>query len=95
MTDPESLIVNGTKVSRSFERGSERIGALVEASFSVRAGDRIAVMGASGSGKSTLLHLMAGLLEPSSGSLTWPSLATPDAARKTQCTRDLVGLSGL
>jgi ABC-type lipoprotein export system ATPase subunit len=80
MTDPESLIVNGTKVSRSFERGSERIGAMVEASFSVRAGDRIAVMGASGSGKSTLLHLMAGLLEPSSGSLTWPSLATSDAA---------------
>jgi ABC-type multidrug transport system fused ATPase/permease subunit len=38
-------------------------------SFTVRQGERIAVMGASGSGKSTLFKLMCGLYHPTSGYL--------------------------
>ena len=40
-------------------------------SFTIRQGERIAVMGASGSGKSTLFKLMCGLYHPTGGSLRW------------------------
>jgi lipopolysaccharide transport system ATP-binding protein len=39
-------------------------------SFEVPRGQTVAVIGANGVGKSTLLHLVAGLLEPSSGNVT-------------------------
>ena len=43
--------------------------ALSEISFSVNAGERVALLGANGSGKSTLLQMLDGLIFPSSGSI--------------------------
>ena len=43
--------------------------ALQSVNLQVRAGERVALVGANGSGKSTLLRLMHGLLDPSSGSV--------------------------
>jgi putative ABC transport system ATP-binding protein len=45
--------------------------ALDGASFSIRSGEIVAVMGPSGSGKSTLLHCLAGIVRPDSGSLSY------------------------
>jgi len=59
-----SLII-GTSVSRSFDAGS----VIHNASFSVSAGERIALVGANGEGKTTLLRLLAGLDEPTSGTI--------------------------
>jgi ABC-type lipoprotein export system ATPase subunit len=43
--------------------------------------DQIAVVGPSGSGKSTLMHMLAGLQEPSTGSVTWPGIGDLHALR--------------
>jgi putative ABC transport system ATP-binding protein/lipoprotein-releasing system ATP-binding protein len=45
-----------------------------DVSCEVPGGARIAISGPSGSGKSTLLHLIAGLDEPTSGTLSWPGI---------------------
>lgn len=54
-------------VSFKYSRFEENI--LEDISFSVRAGEKIAIVGKSGSGKSTLLKLLAGLYEPTEGSI--------------------------
>lgn len=69
----ESL-VEGVAVTRRFRQGDTELKALKPATFTIRAGDRIAIVGPSGSGKSTLLHLIGDLDTPSSGSLRWPAL---------------------
>jgi putative ABC transport system ATP-binding protein len=56
-------------VSRWFQMGEARIRAIDDVTLSVRRGEFIALLGSSGSGKSTLLNLMAGLDQPTSGSI--------------------------
>lgn len=75
------LLIEGTAVTRRFRQGDMDVYALRPASFQVRSGDRIALLGPSGSGKSTLLHLMADLDRPSTGQLTWPALGPRGALR--------------
>ena len=41
----------------------------LQLSFSVRQGERLAIIGASGSGKTTLLRMIAGLLKPDEGTI--------------------------
>ena len=56
-------------VKRWIQNGSRRVDILKGISFSIPAGQFVAIVGASGSGKSTLLGLLAGLDTPSEGEI--------------------------
>ncbi len=71
-------------VCRAVSRSFGDVHAVRHVSCSLGPGERVALIGPSGSGKSTLLHLIAGIDEPSSGSITWPSLGLREQLRPRQ-----------
>ena len=57
-------VENLTKI---YGKGTTKVIALDNVSFTVEKGEFVAIIGASGSGKSTLLHLIGGVDRPTSG----------------------------
>ncbi len=70
---PEVLI-SMQNLEQTYLQGNVPVQVLDKIGGLVFSGDRIALTGPSGSGKSTLLQLMAGLDEPSGGTIHWPGL---------------------
>jgi len=56
-------------LTKVYGAGEAATHALDDVSFTVQAGDFIAIVGASGSGKSTLMHLIGGVDRPTSGTV--------------------------
>ncbi|MDX6706273.1 MAG: lipoprotein-releasing system ATP-binding protein [Solirubrobacteraceae bacterium] len=74
-------LVHCDGAARTYGSGATATVALQPTDLTIDEGARIALVGPSGSGKSTLLHLMAGLDEPTIGSVTWPALGSRSQLR--------------
>ena len=67
------VILETSDITKRFKiPGAQPIEVLKGVSFSVSAGEKVAILGRSGSGKSTLLHILGGLLKPTSGKVLRP-----------------------
>lgn len=60
-------ILRVENLTKIYGKGTTKVVALDNVSFSVEQGEFVAIVGASGSGKSTLLHLIGGVDRPTSG----------------------------
>ena len=86
-------IVVASDLSRTYGEGDTAVHALRSVSVAFPAGQFTAIMGPSGSGKSTLMHLLAGLDQPTSGSVVvdGQELAGLDDSGLTRLRRDRLG----
>ena len=60
-------ILKVENLTKIYGKGTTKVVALDNVSFSVEKGEFVAIVGASGSGKSTLLHILGGVDRPNSG----------------------------
>jgi len=69
MAEPIIVIEN---LKKSFRKASDQhLLVLEDVHFKLEEGEIVALLGKSGSGKSTLLRIIAGLIAPSSGKVTY------------------------
>jgi putative ABC transport system ATP-binding protein len=90
---PDGRVVEASELVRRYGEGATVVEALRGVSLDVARGQLVAVMGPSGSGKSTLMHLLAGLDQPSSGSvkLAGTEISKLDDQRLTLLRREHIG----
>ena len=65
---PPAVVIK--ELNRVFDIGAEKVHAVKNVSLEIPAGKMVAVKGPSGSGKTTLLNMVAGLDEPTNGSVS-------------------------
>ena len=69
MNTAAAPLIRIRQLSKAYRRGEQEIPVLLGIDLDVMAGDFVALMGPSGSGKSTLLNLIAGIDQPSGGTI--------------------------
>src|SRR5689334_15235341 len=87
------IVVAARDLTRQYGEGATAVAALRGVSLEVRQADLVAVMGPSGSGKSTLMHSLAGLDQPTSGSvkIAGTEITTLDDTHLTLLRREHIG----
>jgi len=89
----QEAIISVNGVSRVFGLGDTAVSAVNDVTLSIYPGDFLALVGRSGSGKTTLLNLMAGLDQPTTGTVTFQghNLATLSEPEMVQLRRHKIG----
>ncbi|TDP85769.1 putative ABC transport system ATP-binding protein [Aquabacterium commune] len=67
--EPVQALIRIRQLSKVYHRGGQRIAVLENLNLTVQPAEFVALMGPSGSGKSTLLNLIAGIDQPTSGTI--------------------------
>jgi len=70
-TAPSADVLTVKGVRQGFQKGSGELLVLDDVDVSLKDGEIVALLGRSGSGKSTLLRIIAGLIKPSAGEVTY------------------------
>jgi len=70
-----SPVLEARGLKKIYRQGSKHLPVLLDASFTLRAGEMVAIVAPSGAGKSTLLHLLAALDTPTSGTVYFANKA--------------------
>jgi ABC-type lipoprotein export system ATPase subunit len=79
--NPAAPLVECRRLARTFGHGPTAVVAVHGLTCTINRGDLIALTGPSGSGKSTVVHLLAGIDEPTSGTIAWPALGDRNELR--------------
>jgi putative ABC transport system ATP-binding protein len=88
-----SAVLESRDLYRFYEVREGKVAILKGISFVLERGEFVTIMGPSGSGKSTLLHLLAGLDQPSAGSVELGGLNFSDSSEEERAAmrREKIG----
>jgi putative ABC transport system ATP-binding protein len=86
-------VVSASNLIKRYGQGDAHVHALRGVSLDIEEGRMTAVMGPSGSGKSTLMHIMAGLDQPTEGTVSIAGLEISSMSDRelTRLRRDHIG----
>jgi oligopeptide transport system ATP-binding protein len=91
MTTSTKILVEATQVSKVYRRRRSKVTAVQDVSFTLRAGESLAVVGESGSGKSTVARMVMGMTPPTEGEITLAGGAVPSTGTSTRSRRARAG----
>ncbi|MGE5632863.1 MAG: ABC transporter ATP-binding protein [Caulobacteraceae bacterium] len=91
MADDRVFVLEG--VTKTYKMGEVEVKALINATFDIKRGELVVVLGPSGSGKSTLLNLLGGMDVATSGKITFEGtdITRYNEIQFTQFRRNNVG----
>jgi putative ABC transport system ATP-binding protein len=89
------IALEARSVSKIYGSGGGQVKAIDDVSFGVDKGEFVALVGPSGSGKTTMLAMLAGLLEPTSGSvlIEGEDLAKMKESQRSRFRRRRIGFT--
>ena len=80
-------LIECQRLGKTYGREDENVVSIFhDLALSIESGEFLSIVGPSGSGKSTLLHLMAGLDQPSDGTVLWCGRSWQDLADAERAT---------